>query len=156
MKGQIFRICGLRHRALLPALLIGLCATQAAAQVSINVNIGAPPPLVVRSAPTMIYLAEPAVYTAVGIPYDLYFVDGRYFYLHNNNWFWAPGYGGPWTVVESRSLPPGLRKFKVVKLHEFRDREYKVYVADGRKFKGKNFTAAQGPGPKGRGRGHNK
>ena len=65
----------------------------------------------------MVYLPEPSAYVAVGIPYDLYFVGGRYYYLRGSNWFWAPGYGGPWNYVAYSSVPPGLRKFKPARLH---------------------------------------
>jgi hypothetical protein len=91
----------------------------------------------------MIYLQEPAAYVAVGIPYDIYFIGGRYYYLHGNNWFWGNGYNGPWVFVNYSSLPPGLRKFKVERLHEFREREYKVYKVQGPGFKGQHFEAEE-------------
>ena len=72
----------------------------------------------------MVYLAQPAVYVAVGVPYDLYFVGGRYYYARGDNWFWSPRHGGPWNRVVYRSLPPGLQRFQVARLREFRDREY--------------------------------
>jgi hypothetical protein len=122
-------------------VLEGLLATPAVAQVNVNVNIGAPPPVIVHEAPTMVFLSEPGVYTAVGIPYDIFFISGRYYYLNGNDWFWAAGYGGPWVHVEYRSLPPGLRKFKVHRLREFREREYRVYRVEGANFKGGHFVA---------------
>ena len=125
-----------------------MTATAQAAEVHVNVNIGAPPPIIVRSAPTMVYLPEPAAYVAVGTPYDLYFVSGRYYYFHSNNWFWAPGYGGPWNHVVYSSLPPGLRKFKVTRLHEFRDREYRD------RYNNRYFEADYGRSSKNRGNGH--
>jgi hypothetical protein len=103
----------------------------------------------------MLYLAEPASYAAVGIPYDIFFVGDRYYYVHGDNWFWAPGYGGPWTFVSYDRLPPGLRKFKVVRLREFRDREQQVYLVQGPKFKGKHFEGNEG-NDHGRGRGRGK
>src|SRR5262245_199540 len=74
-------------------------AVSAGPQVNINVNIGQPPPVIVHERPTMVYLAEPAAYVAVGIPFDIFFVSGHYYYLHGNDWFWGPGYNGPWVVV---------------------------------------------------------
>ena len=126
----------------------GVFATPARAEVNINVNIGAPPPVVVVERPTMLYLPEPAVYVAVGVPYDIFFMSGRYYYFHGNNWFWAAGYGGPWVHVKHQSLPPGLQRYKVVQLHSFREREYRVYKVQGPKFKGKHVIAD--PGPHGR------
>ena len=126
-----------RQIAFASVLLCGFVAARAhAAEVHINVNIGAPPPIIVHSAPTMVYLPEPAVYVAVGIPHDLYFISGRYYYSRGNDWYWAPGYGGPWRSVVYKSLPPGLRKFKTARLHEFRDREYRVYRVSARDYRG--------------------
>jgi hypothetical protein len=100
----------------------------------------------------MILMPEPQMYVAVGVPYDIYFVDGRYYYLHGGHWFWGPGYGGPWTYVVVEKLPPGLRKYKVKQLYEIRDREYKVYKVKG-PAQGRYFVAEDGNGP-GRGNGN--
>ena len=123
--------------------LDGLQSVSASPQVNVNINIGAPPPVVVKARPTMVYLAEPAAYVAVGVPYDIYFVSGRYYYLHGNDWFWAQGYSGPWVYVSYNSLPPGLRKYRVERLHEFRERESKAYTSQGQAFKGKYFVAEE-------------
>jgi hypothetical protein len=143
------------------AMLIWVFAARAqAAEVHINVNIGGPPPVILHSAPTMVYLPEPALYVAVGIPYDMYFYGGRYYHVRGNNWYWAPGYGGPWNTVVYTSLPPGLRKYKAARLHEFRDREYRVYRVSSRDYRDRRdryFVADYGPGKSqgnGRGRGH--
>ena len=122
-------------------LSVGFMATPARAQVSINVHIGAPPPVVMYSPPTMVLLPEPQMYVAVGVPYDIYFVNGQYFYFHADHWFSGPRYGGPWTYVAFEKLPPGLRKFKVKQLREFREREYRGYRAQGASFHGKYFVA---------------
>jgi hypothetical protein len=155
---------------LLLMLLAGLLPTQAHAQVSVNVHIGPPPPVIVAAPPPMLLLPEPGIYVAAGIPYDVFFVGGRYYYVHGDHWFWGPGYAGPWTYVEYRSLPPGLRRYKVVKLREYREREYNVYRVQGANFRGEHFYAVKdehdhhdhddhdhgnGNG-NGRGRGHHK
>jgi hypothetical protein len=135
-------------------LLVVLLATPAGAQVNVNVRIGEPPPVVVYSPPAMVLLPEPQMYVAVGVPYDIFFVDGRYYYYHGSHWFWGPGYGGPWTYVAVETLPPGLRKFKVKQLREFREREYAVYKVQGPAFRGTVFVAEESEHPgKGRGRG---
>jgi hypothetical protein len=124
-------------------LSFGLFATSAHAQVNINVQIGEPPPVVVYSPPTMVLMPEPQMYVAVGVPYDIFFVSGRYYYLHGGHWFWGPGYGGPWTYMAVETLPPGLRKYKLKQLHEFREREYRVYKVQGPKFHGTYFVAKE-------------
>lgn len=131
----------------------GMLAVPARAEVNINVNIGPPPPVVVAAPPTMLFLGEPGVYVAVGVPYDIFFIGGRYYYYHGSNWFWASGYDGPWVHVVYRSLPPGLQRYKVVQLRDFREREYRVYKVQGPKFKGKRFDADPGPNAKSHGGG---
>jgi hypothetical protein len=137
------------------ALLLGLLlvqsatATPAFAEVNINVNIGSPPPVVVHERPTMVYLAEPGMFVAVGVPYDIYFISGRYYYYHGDNWFWASGYDGPWVFMQRKSLPPGLQKYKIVQLRDFREREYRVYKVQGSNFKGQHFSADPGKGKHG-------
>jgi len=143
MKRQVKRIAimttglSLSLCSMLPPQLSATPATE----VNVNINIGPPPPVIVQARPTMIYLREPAVYVAVGVPYDIYFVGGRYYYLHGKDWFWGSGYKGPWTYVEYRSVPPGLQKYKLEKMHEFREREYKDYKSHGAAFKGQHFDA---------------
>lgn len=112
-------------------LSVGLFAMPVHAQVNVNVQIGQPPPVVVYSPPTMILMPEPQMYVAVGVPYDIFFVSGRYYYFNGGHWFWGPGYGGPWTYVKVEKLPKGLRKYKLKELREFREREYRVYQVQG-------------------------
>jgi hypothetical protein len=137
-------------------LSIRFVATPARAQVHVDVHIGQPPPVVVYSPPTMVLLPEPQMYVAVGVPYDIYFLGGRYYYLHGGHWFWGPGYGGPWSYMAFETLPPGLRKFKVKQLHEFREREYKVYRTTGPNSSSTYFVAEEQRGHPGQGNGRGK
>jgi hypothetical protein len=135
-------------------LTTGALTASAHPQINVDVHIGQPPPVVVYAPPTMVLLPEPQTYVAVGVPYDIFFISGRYYYLHGDHWFWGPGYGGPWTYVAFEGLPPGLRKYKVRQLREFREREYKVYKVKGSRG-GTYFIAEDNDHPgKGRGRGH--
>jgi hypothetical protein len=149
MPRQTMRMAAMMNRGLMSALLCGLMATTVHAQVHINVNIGPPPPVIVEAPPPMLFLPEPGIYVAAGTPYDIFFIRGRYYYFYEDNWFWGPGYGGPWTYVTYRTLPPGLRRYKVKQLREYREREYSVYRVEGRNFNGKHFYAAAGPDEKG-------
>jgi hypothetical protein len=143
----------LTQTLLVAVVLAGSVAVAPArAEMNLNINIGVPPPVVVapppvevEAPPEMVFLPEPGIYVAIGIPFDVFFISGRYYYFHGGNWFWARGYGGPWTHVVYKSLPPGLRKYKVERLHAFREREYKAYKAQGPKFRGKHFVALPGP-----------
>ena len=122
-------------------LSVGLFALPGHAQVNINVQIGQPPPVVVYSPPAMVLMPEPQMYVAVGVPYDIFFVSGRYYYFDDGDWFWGPGYGGPWTYVKVAKLPKALRKYKMKELREFREREYRVYQLQGPRSEGTYFIA---------------
>jgi hypothetical protein len=145
MRRRMVRVAANGLGMLLGVMLMhSVLATPAFAEVNINVNIGAPPPVVVQTRPTMVYLAEPGMFVAVGVPYDIFFISGRYYYFHGDNWFWASGYSGPWVHVVRKGLPPGLQKYRIVQLRDFREREYKVYKVQGSKFKGQKFVADPG------------
>ncbi len=133
----------MKSRVLGLVVFMGLAATPGLAQVSVNVHIGEPPPVVVYSPPTMVLMPEPQMYVAVGVPYDIYFVSGRYYYLQSGHWFFGPGYNGPWTYVAVERLPPGLRRYKIKELHEFREREYRAYNAKGPGYNARYFVAEE-------------
>jgi hypothetical protein len=145
--------------------LFGAGSASAEVGVNLNINVGAPPPVVVASPPTMLFLGQPGLYVAVGVPYDIYYIAGRYYYFHDGHWFWAAGYGGPWVFVEGRALPPGLRKYRIEQLRGYRDREFKSYKVQGPKYNGRHFVGdrksdpkfrGDHPGNAGRGNGHGK
>ena len=143
-------------------LFIAITGRQALGDGNVNINIGIPvaPAVVVEAPPDMIFLSQPGVYVAIGIPYSIFFISGRYYYYHNDHWFWAPGYGGPWVNVKyHKSLPPGLRKYKIQQLHTFRDREFNNYREHGSRYKGRHFIAEEKHGHKSKGhseKGHKK
>lgn len=123
--------------------IVLLCSPVMAGKIDIHLGIMLPPLIKVRTAPTMVFIGEAGIYTAVGIDYDLFFIDGRYFYLHGGNWFWSAGYGGPWGHLKSRSLPPGLRRFKISKLRHFRAAEFKRFKNEGSHYKGRKIIAGK-------------
>lgn len=122
-------------------------AVPVRADVDVQIHIGVPPPVVVVGPPEMLFLQPPGVYVAVGIPFDLFFVGGRYYYFHDGGWFWGPGYGGPWVHVRFEHLPPGLRKHKIHQLRDYREHEYREFKSRGSNYKGRHFMGESGPGP---------
>lgn len=114
--------------------------------VSVGVNIGnqprvavpvpvAPPPAPVYAAPPVVieeppeFIAPPQLgfYAAVGVPYDLFFVSGRYYLYRGNAWYGAPGYNGPWVSVRYANLPPAMRRYPYEKIRHYRDAGYRDY-----------------------------
>lgn len=65
--------------------------------LSLGINIGAPPQLVV--------VPGTPVYQAPGVPHNYFFYGGRYYLFHEGAWFLASHYNGPWTVIAVERVP---------------------------------------------------
>ena len=85
-----------------------LCALPAAAQVSVNVNIGPPPPVIFAAPPRVVAIPQTPVYYAPDTSYNVFVYGGRYFSFHEGNWFIAPSHGGPWAYVPVEQVPPSV------------------------------------------------
>lgn len=122
----------------------------------VNINIGntpnvvvpapvvaPPPPVVIDEPPEFIEPPQLGFYVAVGVPYDLVFMSNHYYMCRNNVWFRAPSYNGPWATVGYRSLPPGLRRYKIDRIRYIRDEEYRPYRARGAYYPGEHFRPAK-------------
>ena len=109
-------------RVMVAALLGGLIAAAHAdgPPVSIQLNIGAPPPpiyapapvyppAVVAPTPSMVWMPQLGVYIALGLQQPIFYAGGVYYYFYRGGWFAGPGYGGPWRRAEHP--PRQLRHF---------------------------------------------
>lgn len=177
---------GCRIIPLLRAAAIIVCSVQLAhaGNVSVNLNLGAPLPVVVAPppavyvpvpepvyveppprvyvpAPEPVYVAPPpprmeiqvhedidfiypsalGFYVAVGVPYDLFYLNKSYYLYRDGRWLRAASSRGPWVVQRYRELPPGLRRHKVERVREYRDREYAVYRRDRDHYRGRHFRS---------------
>ena len=156
--------------SLLFALLI-LGAVPARAEVGFDIHVGnmpaapppAPPPVfVVDEPPEMVFVPEIGFYVAIGIPYDVVYVGNRYYYHHGDAWYGSPYYNGPWVYAGPKRLPPGLRRYKIERIHEYREARWKEYKEHGPKFKEKHFKGKgegrwkEHGGRKEKGHGHGK
>jgi len=93
---------------LFTALLVSLVwATGAAAQVTVNVNLGPPPPpIVVAAAPPLVVVSPvPVVQYAPSLQVDLFFHERQWYYPHGGYWYVGPSYRGPWTPIAFAKLP---------------------------------------------------
>ena len=122
---------------LLSASALALPAHAEGPPVSIQFNIGAPPPLVyvapqpvyapppvmVAAPPTMIWLPEFSGYVALGLSQPLFYLGGVYYYNSGGRWYTGPRYGGPWHPAER--IPPGLRQFHDRDWKRAQDRAYR-------------------------------
>ncbi len=127
------------------AIASALPASQAFASnvgVSVGINIGTPPAVVVPAPPPPVYHAPPVVieepplfieppelgfHVAVGIPQDVFFIGSTYYLCRGNEWYRAPHYNGPWTVTRYGALPSQLRRYPYEKIRYYRDAGYRDY-----------------------------
>ena len=109
-----------------------------AANISFNINVGGPP-IVISQPPDFLYPPELGFGVAVGVPYDLFYMSGVYYIYRGGGWYRTSSYGGNWIKMRNRELPPELRRYKIAKIHEFRDREYRGYAKDRVHYRGKYF-----------------
>lgn len=98
-------------------------------QIEFPINVGGPP-AVLDEPPEFVYPQELGFGVAVGIPYDLFYIDGAYFLYRGDRWFTSRFYGGSWSKVGKKNLPRELRKNKIAKIHQYRDRDYGLYQKD--------------------------
>ena len=121
--------------------------------VNLNINIGHPAPIIVQEPPLFLVPARLGFGVAVGVGYDMFHVNARYYQRHGNFWYVANGYNGPWTVIVVDRLPPGLRKHKLEKIRYYRDQEYKKYNKGKSEYRGRSHRPEREDDDRGRGRG---
>lgn len=102
MRKGMFGVIGLA------VLLGGLFATggrkEAAAEVSVNINLG-PPPIVVAEPPEVVLVPRSQVYFVPHQEIDVFFYGGYWWSPRGDRWYRARAYNGPWGVVERRHVP---------------------------------------------------
>lgn len=133
--------------------------------VDLNIHVGGQPrPVVVTPAPEprpVVVVAPPAYqpepyyddaeeevefvypqqlgfYVAVGVPYDLFYLNNLYFVYRDGRWLRSASSRGGWVPVRYRELPPTLRRHRMERIREYRTREYVVYQRDREHYRGKH------------------
>src|SRR6185503_15330604 len=76
----------------------------ARSQVSVNVSIGQPPPVVV-ARPVLVPVSNSPVYFAPSYGADLFFYDGRYYTVRDDQWFYAARVNAPWVAIAIGKVP---------------------------------------------------
>jgi hypothetical protein len=79
-------------------------AAPAQSQVSVQVNIGQPPPVVVARPVLVPVQASPVMY-APSYGSDLFFYDGRYYTVRDDHWFYAARVNSPWVSIAIGKVP---------------------------------------------------
>lgn len=95
-----------------PTVLAGLLAVTpgtSMGDVSVNVNIGPPPPIVLAAPPSLVVVpGVPVVSYAPSASVDLFFFDTRWYYPYGGHWYVGRTYKGPWTYVAVGKLPRSI------------------------------------------------
>jgi len=127
----------------------------------LNLHIGSRPrtPIVIQEPPLFLAPSTLGFHVAVGVPYDMVYIDGRYYAYQGGGWFMAPSYNGPWRGVGPKHLPPGLAKRRHTEIVRMREAEYARYRKDRQHYRGQSFRPDKGhgapqPGHNGKGPGH--
>lgn len=139
---------------LLAAALLGASPALADIGLDLNVHLGnrSPAPIIVEEAPLFLVPATLGFQVAVGVPYDMFYIDDRYYLCQGNGWYVATGYGGPWTVIQRDRLPHRLAKRRYAEIIALRDEEYGHYKRDRDHYKGKTYHHGKA-GKEGHGKG---
>src|SRR5574337_2157760 len=114
-----------------------------AADVSVGINIGAPPPppaIVLPAPPPLVVVPGTPVYYAPSLSVNFFAYGGRYYSHHNGAWFMATTYNGPWSFVAVERVPQPVLAVPVA--------YYKVPPGHMKKDGGPPPWAGHGKGPK--------
>ena len=143
---------------LVAALMLGSSAAYAGnVGVDMNIHLGDRPQQVIVREPAyqppvsveveqdinFVFPGPLGFYVAVGLPYDLFYVQNNYYLYRNGYWHRANRSQGPWVVVNRRDLPPGLRRHKIERIRHYRDAEYDIYRRDQEHYRGKHFRSGK-------------
>lgn len=116
---------------------------MALGQVDFKIDVGGPTE-VIDQPPQFVYPSDLGFGVAVGIPYDLFYVNGAYFLYRGGDWFKSSSYGGNWEKVRKRKLPAELRRQSMTRIHQSRDREYSMFQKDRERYPGPPFRKEGG------------
>lgn len=96
-------------------------------------------PAPIQGAPEFLFPAKLGFGVAVGVPYDLVYLDKTYYYWSDGIWHRSSSYRGPWTRVGYAELPAELRKQPLSKIRAQRNAEFKSYWENRDSYRGKQF-----------------
>src|SRR6266567_9525840 len=159
MYRKLKQICSLAGVLVAAALALGASAACANnVGVDLNIHLGnhpqqvvvrepvavPPPPVVsIEEDVDFVYPPELGFYVAVGVPYDLFYVQNNYYLFRDGRWLRASHSRGPWMVMQRRDLPPGLRRQRIERIRTFRNAEYDIYRHDRDHYRGRHFMTAR-------------
>lgn len=94
-------------------------------------------PVVLDQSPQFLYSAPLGAYVAVGVPYDIVYVGGFYYYWRRGYWYRGPYYNGPWVYATRAYLPPALLSYRIREIRQFRKAEFQEWKRLNRRYRGR-------------------
>src|SRR5262245_42106758 len=103
----------LRRMMLVGVLLIAIAAGAGVAQAAINVNLG----INLGAPPALAVVPGTAVSYAPTVPGNYFVYGGQYYVFANGVWYASRGYNGPWVLVAPAYVPRPLLAVPVQYYH---------------------------------------
>ncbi|ABB23655.1 hypothetical protein [Pelodictyon luteolum] len=134
---------GMKTAALAAFLAAAAYGPDAQAKVNVNINLGAPGPVIVSSPtpvvveqrgprrfaierqPRFLYTPDLGFYVSVGAPYDIIYYQDQYYIYDGGEWYRSSNYRGPWMTVRRQRLPTHISRYRYEEIRQRRDREYR-------------------------------
>jgi hypothetical protein len=96
-------------------------------------------PIMLTQPPEFLFPSELGFGVAVGVPYDMFYIAGAYYFLKGSSWYRASSYRGPWMFLGLSQVPPELRKHKLADIHKARNREFNIFWKNRDHYQGRYF-----------------
>lgn len=96
-----------------------------------------PPPL--TEAPQFLFPPKLGFGVAVGVPYDMIYLDKDYYFWQGGTWYRSASYRGPWTEIGYSQLPAGVRRYPLADIRQQRNKEFRQYFKNEKGYQGKVF-----------------
>lgn len=81
----------------------------------------------IEEPPLFVQPPELGFYAAVGVPYDLFFLNNLFYLFFGNVWYSSPYYNGPWSSVYAYDVPRVLNRYPFERIRRYRDQYYGQY-----------------------------
>jgi hypothetical protein len=88
-------------------------------------------PVAIEEPPMFVQPPELGFYAAVGLPYDLFFLNNLFYLFFGNAWYSSPYYNGPWSNVYAYDVPYVLNRYPFERIRHYRDDYYGRYQRYG-------------------------
>ena len=96
-------------------------------------------PITLTQPPEFLFPPALGFGVAVGVPYDMFYVSKAFYFLKTGSWYRSSSYKGPWTLIGLSQVPTELRKQKLSKIRELRNREFAKFYKNKGRYQGKYF-----------------